>query len=162
MNGLLPHHLLCWYASSGAGGHWSGNQLILGNAKQYSDMKLLHISRYGLGRTDLFLDFCGDVLYDVPPTHVYFIKLWICVCISAHLSIKHHIFRTLLTLDNYRYQMRKWNIMKFYLLIPKYLLIQLVKLQINILKSHFTFMTLTKIPITFEQGFTNIISEEVV
>ena len=52
--------------------------------------------------------------------------------------------------------------MKFYLLILKYLLIQLVKLQINILKSHITFMTLTKIPITFEQGFTNIMSEEVV
>ena len=55
---------------SGAGGHRSGNQLILGNANQYSDMKFLHISRYGLGKTDLFPDFCGDVLYDAPPTHV--------------------------------------------------------------------------------------------
>ena len=71
MNELLPHTLLCWYATSGAGGHRSGNQLILGNAKQYSDMKFLHISRYGLGRNDLFPDFCGDLLYGVPPTHVH-------------------------------------------------------------------------------------------
>ena len=32
-------------------------------------MKFLNISRYGLGRTDLFPDFCGDGLYDVQPTH---------------------------------------------------------------------------------------------
>ena len=70
MNELLPHLLLCWYATSGAGGLSSGNQLILGNAKQYNDMKCLQISRYGLRRTDLFPDFCGDILYDVPPTHV--------------------------------------------------------------------------------------------
>ena len=70
MNELLPHPLLCWYATSGAGGLRSGNQLILGNAKQYSDMKFLNISRYDLGRTDLFPDFCGDSLNDVPPTHV--------------------------------------------------------------------------------------------
>ena len=70
MNELLPHPLLCWYATSGAGGLRRGNQLILGNAQQYSDIKFLNILRYGLGRTDLFPDFSGDVLYDVPPTHV--------------------------------------------------------------------------------------------
>ena len=58
------------YANSDAGGLRSGNQFILGNAKQYSDMEFLHNSRYGLGRTDLFPDFCGDVLSDVPATHV--------------------------------------------------------------------------------------------
>ena len=56
MNELLPHPLLCWYATSVAGGHRSGKQLILGDAKQYSDIKFQHISRYGLGRNDLFLD----------------------------------------------------------------------------------------------------------
>ena len=45
MNELLPHPLLCWYATSGAGGLGSRNQLILGNAKQYSDLKFLNISR---------------------------------------------------------------------------------------------------------------------
>ena len=45
MNELLPHPLLCKYATSGAGGLRSGNQLILGSAKQYSDMKFLNISR---------------------------------------------------------------------------------------------------------------------
>ena len=70
MNELLPHPLLCWYTTGGAGGLRSANQLILGNAKQYSDMKFLNIARYGLGRTDLVHDFCGYGLYDVPPTHV--------------------------------------------------------------------------------------------
>ena len=45
MNHLLPYLLLCWRATSVAGGLRSGNQLILGNAKQYSDMKFLNISR---------------------------------------------------------------------------------------------------------------------
>ena len=44
--------------------------MILGNAKQYSDMKFLDILREGQDRTDLSPDFCGDVLYVVPPTHV--------------------------------------------------------------------------------------------
>ena len=70
MNELLPNPLLCWYATNGAGGLRSGNQLILGNAKQYSDMKFIDISRYGRGKTDLFPDFYGDGLYDNPPTHV--------------------------------------------------------------------------------------------
>ena len=70
LNGLLPHPLVCWYATSGPGGLRSGNQLILGNAKQRNEMKFLNISRQNLGRTDLFPHFCGDVLYDVPPTHV--------------------------------------------------------------------------------------------
>ena len=70
MNEHLPHPLLCWYATSGAGGLRSENQLILDNAMQYSDVKFLNISRYGLGRTDLFPDLCGYGLYDVPPTHV--------------------------------------------------------------------------------------------
>ena len=45
MNELLPHPLLCWYTTSAVGGLRSENQLILGNAKQYSDMKFLNISR---------------------------------------------------------------------------------------------------------------------
>ena len=45
MNELLPHPLLCWYATSGAGGLRSGNQLILGDAQQYSDIKFLDILR---------------------------------------------------------------------------------------------------------------------
>ena len=61
------------------------------------------------------------------------------VFISAHLSFKHHIFRSLLTLDKYRYQARKWNIVKFYFLIPKHLIIQLVKYQIDILNLKATF-----------------------
>ena len=144
VNEPLPLPLLYWYATSGAGGLRSGNQLILGNAKQYNDMKFHHNSRYGLGRTDLFPDFCGDVLYDVPGTHVdkfiFFQTLDILFFfISAHLSIKHHSFRNLLTLNNYRYQTCKRHIMKFYLLIPKHLIIQLVKLQIDILKLYTTF-----------------------
>ena len=81
-----------------------------------------------------------------------FITLWIFVFISAHLSNKHHIFRTLLILDNYRYQTRKRNIMKFYLLIPKHIIIQLVKLQIDILNLTTTFWHCKNILITFEQG----------
>ena len=59
--------------------------------------------------------------------------------ISTHLSIKHHIFRTLLTSENCRYQTRKRNFMKFYLFIPRYLIIQLVKYQINIWNLNTTF-----------------------
>ena len=62
MNELLPHPLSCWNAESGAGRLRGGNQLIRGNAKEYSDMKFLNILRYGLGRTDFFPDFCHDVL----------------------------------------------------------------------------------------------------
>ena len=147
MNELLPHPLLCWYATSGAGGYRSGNQQILGNAKQYSDMKFLHISRYGLGKTDYFpisAAMFSMMLHRLMWTNIFFIKLWIFVCISAHLSIEHHIFLTFLTLDNYRYQTRKRNITQFYLLIPKHLIIQLVKLQIDILKSNTTLFTLKK------------------
>ena len=74
-------------------------------------------------------DSCGQI---------YFITLWIFVFISAHLSIKHHIFRTLPTLDN-RYQTHKRTIMKFCLLIPKHLVIQLAKLQIDIVNFKTTF-----------------------
>ena len=45
MNELLPHPLLCWYATSDAGGLRSGDQLILGDAQQYSDIKFLNILR---------------------------------------------------------------------------------------------------------------------
>ena len=41
----LTPPLLCWYATSGAGGIGSGNQLMLGNAKQCNDMKFFNISR---------------------------------------------------------------------------------------------------------------------
>ena len=94
-------------------------------------------------------DSCGQI---------YFITFWTFVFISAHLSIKHHIFRTLLTLDKRRYQAREWNIMKFYLLIPKHLIIQLVKYQIDILNLNTTFWHCKKNPITFEQGFTSVVS----
>ena len=70
------------------------------------------------------------------------ITLWIFVFISAHLSNKHHIFRILQNLDNYRYQTRKRNIMTFYLLIPKHLTIQLVK---SIFELKYHFLTLQKI-----------------
>ena len=129
------------------------------HAKQNSDMKFINISRYDLGRTDLFPDFCGDGLYDVPPTHVdkfSFIKLWIFVFISAQSSIKHHIFLTLLTLDNYRYQTRNRNIMKFDLLIPKHLVIQLVKLQIDILKINTTFWHCKKIRLLLNKRVSHI------
>ena len=59
--------------------------------------------------------------------------------ISAYLSIKNRFFRTLLTLDNYIYQMRKQNIMKFCLFIPKHLIIQIAKLHIDILNLNTTF-----------------------
>ena len=88
-------------------------------------------------------DSCGQIS---------FITLWVFVFISANLSIKHHIFRTLLTSDKYRYQARKWNIVIFYLLIPKHLIIQLVKYQIDILNLNTTFWHCKKISITFEQG----------
>ena len=61
------------------------------------------------------------------------------VFIPAYLSIKHHILRSLLTWDNCRYQTHKQNIIKFYPAIPKQLLIQLTKLQIDILNLNTTF-----------------------
>ena len=89
---------------------------------------------------------CGDILYDVPLTHVDIFYYTLDIrgflgffFISAHLSIKHHIFPTLPTLDNYRYHSLKRNIMKFNLLIPKHLIIQLIKLQIDILNLNTTF-----------------------
>ena len=42
--------------------------------------------------------------------------------------------------------------MKFYLLKPKHLIIQLAKLQIDILNLNTTFWHYKNIPITFEQG----------
>ena len=62
------------------------------------------------------------------------------ICLSV-LLIQRRILQTLLTLDNYRYQTHKWNITTFYLLIPKYHIIQLTKLQIDTLgefKYHFS------------------------
>ena len=46
---------------------------------------------------------------------------------------------TLLTLDNYRYQTHERNITKFYLLIPKHLIIRLTKLPVCTLKLSTTF-----------------------
>ena len=84
---------------------------------------------------------------------ISFITLCIFVFISAHRSIKHRIFRTLLSLGNHRYQTRKRNIMKFYLLIPRHLIIQLVKYQTMFWTLNTTFWHWKKInPITFEQG----------
>ena len=57
--------------------------------------------------------------------------------------------------DNYRYQTHERNIMEFYLFIPKHLIIQLTKLQIDILNLNTTFRHWKKIPITFEQGCTS-------
>ena len=71
---------------------------------------------------------------------ISFITFWIFVFISPYLSIKNWIFRTLLILHNYIYQMRKRNIMKYCLLIPKHLVIQLAKLHIDILNLNTTFL----------------------
>ena len=63
-----------------------GNHFILGNAQQYSDINFLDISRWGQDRIDLFPYFCGDVLYDVPPTHggqTFFITFELFVCITS-------------------------------------------------------------------------------
>ena len=43
MKELLPHPLLCWYATSDAGELRNGNQLILSNAQQHSAIKFLNI-----------------------------------------------------------------------------------------------------------------------
>ena len=40
-------------------------------------MNLLNISSKGLSRIDLFPNFCGDVLYDVPSNHVGTFLLYI-------------------------------------------------------------------------------------
>ena len=47
MNELLPHPLLCWYATNGSGGLGNGNQVLLGNVCQYSDMKFLKFQDRG-------------------------------------------------------------------------------------------------------------------
>ena len=75
-------------------------------------------------------DSCGQIS---------FITFWIFVSISAYLWILHSTFLTLLSLDNYRYQTHKRNIMKFYLPIPRHLIIKLKKLQIDILNLSTTF-----------------------
>ena len=61
------------------------------------------------------------------------------VSILAYLSFWHCIFRTLLTLDNHIYQTHKRNITQFDLLMQKHLIIQLTKLQIDILNVNATF-----------------------
>ena len=81
-------------------------------------------------------DSCGQIS---------FITFWIFVCISAYLWIQHRIFLTLLTLDNCRYQTHERNITKFYLLIPKHLMIKPTKLQIDILNLCTTFWHCKKI-----------------
>ena len=136
-----------------------GNRLILGNAQQYSDINVLDISRWGQNRIDSFPYVCGDVLYDVPPTHggklfsLHLSYLFASpVSIPAYRSFWHHICPIMPNLYSYRYQMRERNIEKFYLLIQKHLIIQLTKLKIFELKHHF--LTLQNSPITFEQGCT--------
>ena len=47
MNELLLHPLLRWYATSGSGGLGNGNQVLLGNVCQYSDMKFLKFQDRG-------------------------------------------------------------------------------------------------------------------
>ena len=61
---------------------------------------------------------CGNIIYDVPPTHVdKFLLLHsgysIVSRVSSSAFILHWIFRTLLILDTWRYQTRKRNITKF-------------------------------------------------
>ena len=97
MNELLPHPLLFWYATSGAGDLRSGNQLILGNAQQHIDIKFLNILRQSLGRTDLFPDFGGDVLYEVPPTHVD----TFCLLHSGYSSFSQFIYEFNIAFSNF-------------------------------------------------------------
>ena len=85
---------------------------------------------------------------------ISFITIWLFVLISAYLTIKHRIFRTLRTSDSYRYQTQERNIMKFYLLIQKHLTMQLTKLPIDILNLDATFWHYKINPITFEHGCT--------
>ena len=154
MNELLPHpcqadmqRAVPADSVAGTSSYWvMPRNTAIWNFSIFRDTNNLFISRFR-SWCSLWcsINSCGQIS---------FIKLWIFIFISAHLSIKHHIFRTLLTLNNNRNQRQKRNIMKFYLLLPKHLVIQLLKLQMDILNSNTTFWHCKKIPITFEQGCT--------
>ena len=81
----------------------------------------------GPGTTDLFPDSCGDVFYDVPPTHVdkFVLSHSGCSYLSQLICQLKSLFFEL-TFDNYIYHMHKRNITNFCLLIPKHIVIQLV------------------------------------
>ena len=88
--------------------------------------------------------------------HIFFIIFWLFHLFSAYLWIKHRNFRTLLTLDNYRYQTHERNITKFYLLIPKHLIMQLTKLQSLYFEFKYHFLTLQKkIRLPLNKGVQN-------
>ena len=96
---ILPEPLLCWYAMSGA--------------------NFLDISRKGRDRSDLFPDFCGDVLYVVPSTHVdKFILLQSGSAIvsrfsiSGYMSVWQSISQSLLNLEHYT--------IRYHYIIPKW------------------------------------------
>ena len=133
MNKLLTHPLICWNATRGTGGLRRGNQLMLGNA--LAEWIYFPISAAMLPMMSHRL---------VWTNFVYYI-LAIRPFLSLSVNLTSH-FRTLLISNNYRYQTHARNITRFYLLIPKYLTIQLTKLQIDILNLSTTLRHCRKIP----------------
>ena len=73
---------------------------------------------------------------------VYYI-LDIRLYLSLSVNLTSH-FSNFADLDNCRYQTHQRNIMKFYLIILKHLIIQLTKLQLDILNFKYHFSTLQK------------------
>ena len=107
MNELLPHPLLCWYATNGAGGLRSGNQLILGDAQQYSDIKFLDIRLFLSLSVDLtshfanFADFrqlqilnARTKYYEILPAHTTTPHNTINKITNRYFEFKYH-FSTL-------------------------------------------------------------------
>ena len=90
---------------------------------------------------------CTNLFYCILAIRLYhnFLSQLICRLDTA-------LFHALLMSDFCRYQTRERKIAKFYSLASKYLIIQLTKLQGDILNLNFPFRYCEKIPTTFEQG----------
>ena len=114
------------------------------------------------GKSDLCLNFCGEVFYDIRPKYMdKFLllhsgfSLVSRVSISVYLLFWHSIFRNLLSLDNYIYQTQSKILRN---ISPAYQNIShntKQKWQVDILKLNTTVWHYKKKPITSEQGCRN-------
>ena len=132
-----------------AGESWAGTCPPLPQCVMPSNKAIWIYSQFR-ERTDLIPDFCSDFAMVFHWLKSFSITL---VFILAHLSFWHRMFRTLLNIVNYRYKTREKNIVEFYLLIQKCPIIQLAKLQIDILNWNTSFRHCQKILINLEKGY---------
>ena len=160
MNELLLQPPLCWYATRGTGELRRGNQLILlkllNNTSKWISLIFRDRAKAALIYFPISAAMFLMVFQRLMWTKFFYFTLTIRLYHEFLSQLICHFdtafFRTLLTLDTYRFQTHKQNISKFYLIILYYLIIQITKLQIEILNLNTTFRDCKKIWLLLKKG----------